>query len=226
MMIETLLLDVDNTLLDFHAGAKECIRNGFALWGLPFNENTFPTFTRLNNGLWRQIETGERTREELYRDRWNIIFEALGIEADGQAFETLFRTALSQSAVPVEGAMEILAYLADKYRLCVASNGPWEQQTGRLRRAGMLDFFDQVFVSERIGAQKPTAEFFDACMESLDQPDKESVMIIGDSLTADIGGGVEYGLKTCWYNHDKIPHPDDLAADYAVECLPDLRHIL
>lgn len=224
-MLQTILLDVDNTLLDFHAGARDCMRAGLAELGLPFRGEMFDTFTTLNNGLWREIEQGTRTREELYRDRWSIIFAALGIAADGPAFEAGFRERLAQSAVPVAGAMELVRYLADKYTLCIASNGPRQQQADRLRRAGMLPYMRHLFVTEQIGHQKPSAAFFDACFAALGQPPRESVMIIGDSLTADIGGGRAYGIRTCWYNHDRLDPPAD-AADYTVTSLAEIIEIL
>ncbi len=222
-MLTTVLLDIDNTLLDFHAGAEQCIREGFAAWGLPYTDQTFGIFTPINNRLWREIELGTRTREQLYQERWRIIFAALGIDADGPAFEVEFRQRLTKSAVPVEGAMEILPYLADKYTLCAASNGPYQQQIDRLQRAGMFDYFTHLFISEEMGHQKPTRRYFELCMERLGQPDKDGVMIIGDSLTADVGGGRDFGIKTGWYNHDKQEHPANLSADVTVEHLLDLK---
>lgn len=225
-MITTILLDVDNTLLDFNECAKVAIKEAFKSWGLNYNENVFPIFKEVNDILWCKIETGEIDKKTLYQLRWKTIFEKLGIVADGLAFEQDFRTLFSESKQPVEGAYEILEYLSGKYNLCVASNASYQQQLKRLNHADMMKYFKHIFNSEQLGAPKPEKTFFDACFERLGDVPKEEVIIIGDSLTADISGGVAYGIKTMWFNYDKIPVSDDIKADYIVHSLAEIKNYL
>lgn len=140
-MIQVVLIDIDNTLLSFLGYIKEAMRDGFAQYGLkPYTEAMFPVFERINNSLWEQIEQGTLSFEKLTEIRWNMIFHALGISFDGRIFERYFRDKLFSSAVPEPGAVELLEYLSHRYRLCIASNGPYEQQINRLRVGKMYDF--------------------------------------------------------------------------------------
>lgn len=224
--IKAVLIDVDNTLLDFQKCAEESIRLAFLEWGLPYDENVFPTFERINNGLWERIEEKTLTIDELHKIRWGLIFAELGIVSDGEAFEWAFVNNLDESCVPVDGANELLPYLASKYVLCAASNAPYEQQRYRLEKAGMLPYFTHLFISEEIGHPKPTKEFFDCCMERLGGITKEETAMIGDSLSADIDGGSEYGLFTVWYNHKRQPVPENVRADKTVSRLTDVKYHL
>ena len=133
LLIKVVLLDIDNTLLSFSGYVKEAMRDGFSRFGLkPYTDEMFPIFEKINNSLWRQLEQGALTFEELLECRWNRIFKALEIDFDGKKFEEYFRRELFYSAVPEEGANDLLDYLKSKYILCVASNGPYEQQMNRL----------------------------------------------------------------------------------------------
>lgn len=146
-----LLFDIDNTLLDFSAGAMQAMEKIFRAAGLPYEPEMFTVFLAENDKLWARIERGELTIAGLRDVRWQTILARLGLEADGAAMEDAFRIQLHESAVPVPGALDVLARLHGKYRLCAASNGPYAQQVNRLRRAGMLDLFERLFISGQLG---------------------------------------------------------------------------
>lgn len=225
-MIKAVLIDIDNTLLDFHKCSKESMCLAAEDFGIDFPENYFEIFTEINNGLWEKIEKGELTRQGLFKVRWNLIFEAMGIKADGPAFDELFREYIKKSAIPVEGAKEILEYLSEKYYVCVASNSAFEQQKARLSKAGMLPYIKEIFTSEEIGFAKPSTEFFEACEKELSSFEKDEILLIGDSVTADIEGGKNFGLKTCWFNFDKKPDAVCDSADFIVDDLLQIKNIL
>ena len=231
-MIKVVFLDIDNTLLSFSGYVKSSMRDGFAKFGLgEYNDGMFDTFERINNGLWKQLERGELTFETLQQIRWNRIFEALNIDFDGVVFEKFFRENLFSNAVPEEGATELLEYLAEKYVLCAASNGPYEQQINRLRVADMHRFFRHFFISSAVGAQKPSREFFDHCFKCLhgdgmtDLRPEESI-IIGDSVTSDMAGGHSYGMHTCLYLRGQDKNEELPSAEYRVKELLDIKRIL
>ena len=209
MKLKAIFIDIDNTLLSFDAYVKQTMEQGFAHFGLKTYELwMYDTFTQVNNGLWRQIEDGTLTFAELTKIRWNRVFEALGIDFDGPVFEKYFRGALYDSAIPEDGAYELLDALKEDYILCAASNGPYEQQLHRLEIAGMRDAFDAVFISEKVGASKPSEKFFDYAFAELNTGREEQItpqecMMIGDSLTSDIRGGQMYGMQTCLYRRSK-----------------------
>lgn len=198
-MIKYILIDVDNTLLDFDKCADTAIRQGFLEYNLPYSENTLPTFLKINDSLWNEIEKGTLTKPQLYDVRWNTIFSALNILADGVAFENRFHALVEKSHETVEGAKELLSYLSKKYVVCVASNASLLQQQNRLKAANLAQYISYYFVSEEAQAPKPSPKFFDFCFSRLNNPEKSEVFLIGDSPFADISGAVEYGIGCCWF---------------------------
>ena len=225
MEIKIVLLDVDNTLLSFDDYVRQSMIEGFEHFHLkPYREEMFDVFTRINNEFWEALERKEITREQLQAKRWQAILDALDMDFDGPSFEIYFREKLFSSAIPVDGAPELLSYLSDRYVLGIASNGPYEQQVNRLKLGGMLDYFRYLFISERLGAVKPNREFFDECMKYLNGIEPEEIMMIGDSLTSDIAGGMAYGLRTCWYNPAR--RTAAVRPDYEVQTLKQIQDIL
>lgn len=224
MNVKAILVDIDNTLLDFNASAKKAMSDAYAEFGIPRPADFFETFKRINDGLWLKIEAGELTRAGLHEVRWKLIFDELKIDFDGRKFEKKFLSNLFDCAVPVEGAAEIMRYLSAKYPVYTASNAFYEQQLNRLAISGLAPFIKENFVSEKIGHSKPSTRFFDECFKSIPYAPKDTVMI-GDSLSADIEGGKNYGLVTCWYNPAgmRIAAPK---ADYIIYKLSDLKNIL
>ena len=235
-MIKVVFVDIDNTLLSFDGYVRETMKKGFSEFGLPkFEGWMYDAFQKVNHGLWRKIEQGIITFAELSRDRWNMAFKAMGIDFDGPVFEKYFRANLRNSAVPMPGAKDMLEYLSAKYVLSAASNGPFEQQTNRLKVGDMYEHFSFFFISEQVGAQKPSREYFDYCFEKLrssgakelEDIQPEETMIIGDSLTSDIAGGREYGMKTCLYlGAHPDEKPDEDVADHIIYDLAEIKGIL
>ena len=225
-MLTDILLDVDNTLLDFNKCAEAAIKTAFLKWNIPYTDKVFPTFLEVNDSLWQKIETGAIDKFRLYQLRWKTIFKRLGIDENGPVFEQDFRSIFSNSKEPVDGAYEILQYLSEKYRLSVASNASYEQQLKRLNSADMMKYFSNIFNSAQIGFPTPEKKFFDACFERLGNVKKETCVIIGDSLSADISGGAEYGIKTIWFNYGKIAVPENVKADFVVNTLEEIKNIL
>ena len=230
--IKVLFLDIDNTLLDFDAGAAWGMEQCFRQAGLESRSEMFSVFTEENKKIWQRIERRELTMDDLFYVRWQAILAHLGLKADGVEMEKEFRSLLHLTAIPVEGAEELLEYLYKKdYCLCAASNGPYEQQINRLKSADMLKYFAHCFVSEKLGADKPGKQFFNGCMRELPGITPEECMIIGDSLTADITGGRAYGMSTCWYvpsveKYREVKTKIVKPADYVVHELTELEKIL
>ena len=228
--MKAVFIDIDNTLLSFSEYVKHTMKDGFAHFGLKHYEPyMYDIFAEENDKLWHGIEQGTIVFSELEKVRWNIIFARLGIGFDGTVFEKYFRRALYDSAIPMPYADEMLRYLSGKYILCVASNGPYEQQVHRLEVAGMKRYFDYIFISEKLGASKPSEEFFKRAFAELNSGREEVIMpadtiIIGDSLTSDIDGGRNYGIKTCFYNVGGV-QSDSIKADYVIDELNEVEGI-
>jgi len=231
-VIKAILLDVDNTLLDFDAYVQQAMREGFATYQLgTFDEQVYAVFRRINTELWHRIELGTLTYAELLKTRWNTVFEALGITFDGEEFERYFKGRLYDNAILIDGATELLEHLHDRYVVCAASNGPYGQQVNRLTIAGLLPYFHHVFISEQIGISKPDPAFFSHCLqvinENRDDPvTADDVMMIGDSLTSDMRGAIDSGMHTCYFDKHRHGLHTDLPIEHAVESLADILEIL
>ena len=231
-MLKVILLDIDDTLLSFQQYVKEAMKSGFEAFQIgEFQDEMLSAFHKVNSSLWHRLEEGELSFEELKKIRWNLVFEALGFMADGVKFEAYFRDCLFDSAIPEEGALELLSYLKEKYILCAASNGPYLQQVNRLKIGGMLPYFSHLFISEEMGCSKPSREYFDICFDRLnkDHPTPilpEEMMIIGDSITSDMAGGKNAGIKTLLYNAKKQEIPEERKPDFVVYTLKEIEKIL
>ena len=222
--VKAVFIDIDNTLLDFNKCANECIRLSFEKHNLPFSSGVFPVFKKINDGLWLEIELGTLTKKRLHEIRFNKVLNALGIDFDGTIIEQEFLSNLKVCAIPVDGAHELISYLAKKYIVCTASNSFYNQQVNRLTTAKMYDYVDYMFISEVLGKEKPTKEFFDECFSRLDGIKISEVVMIGDSLTADMKGGKQYGITTIWFNpNGETPNSD---CDYTVKELLEIKNYL
>ncbi len=223
-MIKAILIDIDDTLLDFNACSRDSLLKACNETGIPFSEALADKFFEITTLLWKKVEKNELKKTELYKIRFNIVFKQLGINGDGEAFEKIFHAELVESCVKISGADELLQTLSDKYILCAASNAPYHQQINRLTKAGLINYFTEIFVSERIGHEKPSKEFFDYILTKLGLSPHET-LIIGDSITADIIGGIQSGLHTCYFSrNDKTP-TGDILPEFTVYKLNEIPKI-
>lgn len=231
-MIKVVFMDIDDTIFDFTAFVKKAMKDGFEKYGLlPYSDEMFLAFNKINNTLWRSIEQKELTLPELRNIRWNMIFKEIGIAFDGRLFEEYFCNELYRSAIFEPHAPKLIKYLSGKYVMCVASNGPYEQQMNRLKVGGIESFFLHTFISSTVGAKKPNKEFFDYCFNELRKSGYENLraeetIMIGDSITSDIAGGRNYGMKTCFYTRGQECDAHYGQADYMVSDLLDIMKIL
>lgn len=228
--MKLIFLDIDNTLLDFDEYTKQSLKSGFEYYALPeFQPYMLDIFHQVNDGLWRQIEEGTLTFDELRKIRFQKFFAALGVTFDGPAFEHYYRSRLHESAIPVKGAYEMLDYLSKKYILATASNGPYEQQMHRLSLAKMDHYFSYFFISEKIGYSKPSPLFFEKAFEEINEHRSDKILpkdtcIIGDSLTSDMQGGLNAGIRTCFFNKKGNVHvPSKI--DWVVSDLRQMKDI-
>lgn len=159
--IKAVLMDVDDTLLDFNECARQDVKHCMEIHGLTYTDQIFDFFINRNVKLWKMIEDKQLTVDELHRTRWANIFRDLGIKADGVAFEQSFIAGLRETSVPMEGSHEIMRYLHDRYKVYVVSNASELQQKTRLAKAGLTDYIDGYFCSLDIGYNKPDKRFYD-----------------------------------------------------------------
>ncbi len=225
-MFEFVFLDADDTLLDFLQTERAAITESFLRFGLEPTDALIRRYSAINKACWERMERGEITRDRVLIERFEILFGQLGADIDPHMFEGVYQALLGQHAFLVEGAEDILAYLRPKYKLYIASNGVAATQDSRFRDAGLTGWFDGIFISERVGHHKPEKAYFDACFAQIPGFRHDRAIIVGDSLSSDIQGGINAGIATCWFNYRRRPARDDIRPDYTVGSLEELKTIL
>lgn len=224
--MKTILLDIDDTIFDFHECAKATIVRAGEDFGIEFTDKMLSFYMEQNAFLWIQYEKGIITREDIFRTRFPLLFKKFGYKVDGIEFENAFQEYFKTQYKFVDGAIELVEYLSKKYDLYVASNSLLSTQASRLISAGLYHHFKDLFVSDAIGYQKPTKEFFEGCFCKIPNFNKEETIIIGDSLSSDIKGGCRVGIKTCWFNPKKLENNTEYKADYEINSLHEIKNIL
>lgn len=225
-MMEFLFLDLDDTILDFQKAERLAISRTFRSFGLEPTEQVLERYHVINRQHWERLERGELTRDQVITGRFQMLFEELGIPAQPQAVAKGYEHNLGLGHYFLPGAKEALDTLRGKYRLFLASNGTASVQHSRLTSAGLYPYFEKVFVSQALGANKPSRAFFDACAARIPGFDPRKALMVGDSLTSDILGGINAGMKTCWVCPPEAQGRPDIVPDYRIEALSRLPELL
>lgn len=225
-MFQFLFLDLDDTLLDFHKAESIAVAKAFQDQGLEPTLELIQRYSQVNKLHWEMLERGELTREQVLVQRFATLFRELGIPASPERCQSSYEHYLSIGHYFMDDAEELLQYLSPKYRLFIASNGTAKVQEARLKSAGIGHYFEQVFISQYLGVNKPDAAFFDACFSAIDGFDRSKAMIIGDSLTSDIRGGNNAGIRTCWFNPKGAAPRPGIHVDYEIHRLEELKALL
>ena len=199
-----LLFDLDNTILNFDTGERSALLTAFESFGIETNEKMLADYHVINIKHWEKLERGELTRLEVLEGRFDELFALYGIDCTGRLIQTTYEHELGKHYDFMPGAKELLERLYPDNELYIVSNGCAEIQRSRIEGAGLKKYFKAFFVSENIGYDKPQKEFFDYCFAHIPDFSPDRAVVIGDSLTSDISGGINAGLKTCWYDfHNK-----------------------
>ena len=226
MKIKHLFLDLDDTILDFHKAEAIAIKQTFTEMGVEPTDDRIKLYSAVNLSQWKLLEKGEITRPRLLTRRFDIFYSKLGLDISSEKTQELYEEYLSLGAYFLEGAEELLKELCGKYELYVVSNGTAYVQDRRIAISGIAKYFKDIFISEHIGFDKPSKEYFDACFERIPNLEKDKSIIVGDSLTSDIRGGINAGLKTCWYNPEGNTNDKNLKIDYEIKSLNEIKHII
>ena len=224
-MMEFLFLDLDDTILDFKTAERIAIGKTIRDFGVEPTEEILTQYHKINKWHWEQLELGKLTRAEVLENRFKVLFSELGVAVDPEKVARAYECNLSQGHWFLPGAEETVACLSKRYRLFLASNGTASVQKGRMTSANLYRFFETVFVSQEIGHNKPSKAYFDACFASIPGFDPERAMIVGDSLSSDIQGGINAGIRTVWVNPDH-KSCGTIKPDYEIEALHQLPALL
>lgn len=224
-MIHTILFDLDNTLLDFTWAEKIALSKTLRELGIEPTEAVTDRYRQLNLTQWKALERGELTRAQVKVRRYQLLFEELGVEASPKEATALYENFLATGHRYIDGAQDLLEHLYKKYDLYLVTNGTASVQKGRLSSADMWKYFKDVFISEEIGYDKPSKEYFQRCFSQIPGFSIEEALLVGDSLTADILGGRNTGIRTVWFNPTNEENHTDIRPDHEIHQLNELYDI-
>ena len=224
-MFDILFLDLDDTILDFKKAERIAIAATIRGFGVEPTDEVLGRYHTINKHQWELLEKGEKTRAQILVDRFALLFAELGVTVDAEKCARQYEHNLSQGHWFLPGAEEAVKSLHKRFRLFLASNGTASVQHGRMTSAGLYPYFEQVFVSQKIGHNKPSRVYFESCLAQIEGFDKARCIMVGDSLSSDILGGINAGIATCW-----VAPPDkdcgDIRPDYRIGSIAQLEELL
>ncbi len=221
----TLLMDLDNTLLDFYKSEKESIKSVFAELKLDTSQYALQLYSDINDGFWKRFECGEILIKDIYVGRFIEFLKATNQTADPAFMNERYFHYLSQSVIKLPGYNETVSYLQNKgYNIYIITNGAASNQHSRIKISGLDKIISGLFISEEMGAQKPEKAFFDIVFKNITEKDKSKMLVIGDSITSDILGGINAGLDTCLINSNA--DCTKIKPTYKLNNLIELKNIL
>lgn len=217
-----LLFDLDNTILDFDSSERAALTDAFRQFHIEPTGKLLEDYHHINIKYWEKLERGELSRLEVLEGRFDELFRLYGIDCTGREIQGVYEKNLGTHYDFMPGAKELLERLYEKNDLYIVSNGCAEVQASRIAGADLRKYFRDFFVSENVGFDKPDARFFDSCFSAIPDFDRERAVIIGDSLTSDIMGGKNAGIRTCWFNVGMKPVPLFNKPDFVIYSLAEL----
>lgn len=225
-MIRNVLFDLDDTLFDFHKAEKIALTKTLVHFGIDPTEETLALYSTINAAHWKRLELGEISREEVKVGRYRELFETIGVECDPVKATAYYESMLAIGHYFMPGAPELIEELYRKYRLYIVSNGTAKVQEGRIGSSGITKYMDGIFISQILGANKPDKQFFDICFAEIPDFLLSETVIIGDSLSSDIKGGINAGITTVWFNPKGIENDSDIKPDYTIKELSEVPGLL
>ncbi|MGT2907553.1 YjjG family noncanonical pyrimidine nucleotidase [Streptococcus dentiloxodontae] len=227
MSYKFLLFDLDHTLLDFNAAEDVALTQLLKEAQVPDVQAYKAFYIPMNQQLWQDLTLKKISKKELVNTRFARLFAHFGQQVDGSAFAHRYQDFLSQQGQTLTGAKTLLENLTDDgYRIFGATNGITKIQTGRMAKSDIAPYFEQVFISDRIGFQKPDKAFYDYIAKDITYFDHSRALMIGDSLLADIQGGNNVGIDTVWYNPEKKENKTAARPTFEATTYQEIQEIL
>ena len=224
----TILWDVDGTLLDFHYSQRRAMEACFQKYiGKNITEEQLSRYSAINDMFWKKLELGEVTKAQLLPGRFIQLFSEYGIEGvDVEAFQKQYQVELGLHFSVIDDAVTICKSLQGIVKQYVITNGVTIAQQTKLRLSGLAEVMEELFISEAVGAPKPHQAYFDYVLEHVEEKDKTKMLIVGDSLSSDIKGGVLNGIPTCWYRPQGTANTSEYIPDYEISDLHEIYNLL
>ena len=227
MKYDWILFDADNTIYDFQASSEIAFHLSFEDYDIATGDEEYELFRNINFETWKAFEDNEIDHEQIKQIRFKKLFDQLNVKnIDPLKFNGLYFKKIVENPKYMEGAEQLLNNIIGNVQLGLITNGMKEVQRPRLIHSRKLDVFDLVVISGEIGLSKPNKDFFQYAFDRMDGADKEKVLVVGDSLVADVQGAQAYGLEAVWYNPFKVDDKNGIQPDYEINSLEELHDII
>jgi len=221
-----IFFDADGTLFDYEAAQAAALEGAFEMCGLSYAPEIGPLYSEINVDIWRDFELGAISQEKLKTARFDRLFEAVGLTADSAEFSRHYLEILGAQTGLLDGAEDLVGALTGKVGMLLITNGLAEVQKPRFAASSIGGLFSEVVISEEVGLAKPDPAIFDLAFNRIGRPPRSSVLVVGDSLTSDIAGGIAAGLDTCWYNPGGVANGHGVEPKYEIRELPEILDLL
>ena len=227
MKYEIIIFDADETLFDFKKSEKEALKNTILDFNMEYDENYhLRIYKEINTAIWKELENGLITQKQLKFERFKRLSDSLNAGFDEFEFGKSYMKHLSLASFLFDDSLALIEGLHKDYRLSIISNGLKDVQDNRIRKSIIAKYFEDIVVSEEVLVSKPDPKIFEHALNNLKHTDKSKVLIVGDSLTSDIQGGINFGIDTCWFNPNKIVNKTIIKPTYEISDFKELKDIL
>ena len=230
--ITHIFFDLDHTLWDTDKNAKESLQEIHQEIKIQESFNVsfdlfHATYQKHNDILWKKYAKHEVTKSEVRINRFKYSLEELNIFDDNinEFFASHFvsRTPLKKNLI--EGAIELMDYVKDRYTLSIITNGFKEVQYIKMEESGLSKYYKHIFISEEVGHNKPSPDIFKHAMQTSGAINAKNCLMIGDSLEADIIGAINAGMKAV-YLSPEIKNESSENNFITVNSLEEIKTIL
>ena len=226
MKYKVILFDADDTLFDFKKTENYALENLMSSLDTDYDKDyCINIYKEINTKIWKEFEEGKITSDDLKIERFQRLIDKLNLSDDATRLSELYVKFLGQGSFLYEDTKDLLDYLSKNYKLGIITNGLADVQHKRIRESDVGHYFDDVIISDEIKIAKPNPEIFEYALKSLNH-DHKSVLMVGDSLSSDIKGGLNASIDTCWCNLANKINNTDIVPKYEINNLLDLKNIL
>lgn len=227
MKYEVIIFDADETLFDFRKSEREALKNTMVQFDIDYDENYhLKVYKDINTVIWKEFEDGLIIQKDLNIERFKRLLNKLDVKFDETEFAKAYVNHLSCASFLYDDSIDLIESLHKNYKIIIITNGLKDVQDNRIRKSIIGKYFEDVVVSEEVEISKPDPKIFEHALNNIKHTDKSKVLMVGDSLTSDIQGGINFGIDTCWFNPNNIIKKTAIEPTYEISNLMALKNIL
>jgi len=224
---DVFLLDADGTLFDYDKAEENALKSMFHKYRFSYIEDVRTIYRIINQALWDSLEKGQIKKSDMQVLRFKQLFDALSIECDPKKFNDEYLVELGKGSFLIEGAFELCRSIFENNKKAyIVTNGISATQKARLENSVIKPYIADIFVSEEIGYHKPNSLYFEYVFSHIPDVDKSNIIIVGDSLSADIEGGIHGGIDSCWFNKHDLKNKTDITPTHEIKRLTELYTLI